>query len=174
MGVVYPDGFLRLWREYGSPKNSSKSKAYEAYRKAQDKPSDELLLHCIAAYCSFIRENSRYREYPKCHMATWLNQGRWESFMDDAEKALTQENKHKEAKDADVQASGQTWPAEVIGRLGLPDAVLRTWILPCALIQSQPAEVVAPRKFHAQWLREKFLDRLQRVLGDGVKITYAS
>lgn len=175
MGAFYPDDFTCFWRTYNPPKNASKAKAYEAYKKASDIPAHDLLIQCVLAYRRFIATNSKPgREYPICHPVTWINQSRWDGFLEEAEAALRMENKLKDSKEANDQASGQTWPAEVLKGLRLSDELLKVWIIPCTLIPGTPAEVIAPKRFHANWLREKYLDKFQRVLGDGVKITYAS
>jgi hypothetical protein len=170
--TFYSPDFEVLWRAYDAPPNSSKLKAYEAYKKAKDIPSDDMLLLCINAYNSWLKQQKGVSPYPKCHMATWINQARWEGFMDKAEQMQTIQAKVQESKEAMISASRQSWPKDIIEKLKLPDPVLEAWIIPCTYVSGPPPQIVAPKRMHANYLREKLIDRLERAIGPGVVISH--
>lgn len=170
----YPDEFEEFWRAYAAPANASKKKAYAAYKKATDIPDHALLMQCVAAYNEFLMANSRPNNpYPKCHAATWLSQSRFEGFLDRAEELLRAQKTVSAGKDASLSVSAATWPEAVLKALRLSEPVLKAWIYPAVYRPGNPPEVIAPSKFHANWLLSKYGMEIERALGDGVKVTYA-
>lgn len=179
MRKFYDSEFESAWKVYGV--SGSKSKAYEAWKKTANlRPSFNVMMCCIAAYLEELNAYNKGRQVnwqrDKLHFSTFLspNDMRWEVYLEAAERLAIAQQERLAPKAAAVNASRQSWPKDILDRLKLPEPVIEAWISPCVLIQGQPCEVVAPRKYHAVYLREKMIDKLQRVLGDGVKITYAS
>ncbi len=173
--AFYPDEYEQFWRAYDAPPNASKKKAYEAYKNAVDIPNHPLLIQCVEAYKEFLRTNSKPNNpYPKCHPVTWLNQARYEGFLDRAEQLLHEEAKLTERRDASVSASGSTWPESVIKAMKLSEPLLKTWILPCVFKAGPPPVIIAPKRFHADWVANNYGAKLMRILGDDLQITYAN
>ena len=170
----YPEEFEQLWRAYGAPASASKKKGYDAYKKAKDIPNHPLLMQCVAAYNEYLKANSRPNNpHPKCHPATWLNQARYEGFLDRAEELLRLQTAVSDRRDASVSASGQTWPDAVLKALRLSEPILKTWVLPAVFVEENPYKIICPSRFHMNWLHEKFGMEIRRALGDNVVITYA-
>jgi hypothetical protein len=167
----YSPEFEQFWRAYEAPPNASKQKAYEAYKKARDLPNLPLLLQCVYAYKEYVAASSRKDFVVSiCHPATWLNQGRYEGFLDMAEKHLVEKASVTQSAEASVAASTKSWPDDVLKALCLDEPILKAWFLPCTLVMSSPAEIITPTKMHENWLKERHQDRIERVLGEGVVI----
>ncbi len=172
-GAFYPNEYEELWKAYAAPANASKKMGHIAYKKATDLPAHDLLLCCVEAYNEFLKANSRPNQpYPRAHLATWLNQARWEGFLDRGEELLRLQKGHREAKEAAVSATSQSWPTATISRLTLSPAIVERWFLPCTFIPGEPPELIAPSRFHADWLLTKFYSQIERALGPGTVVSY--
>lgn len=107
----YSSDFEAWWTHYPNSKKIAKKKAWEAWKKATDKPGVDEMIQTLEAQKQskqWIKEQGQYVPHP----ATYLNQGRWaDSFQLSADPAQIQE------KDKDW---GQTfvpqWLQEVIDK----------------------------------------------------------
>lgn len=178
MPAGYPLDFVEAWQHYKNPKNASKSMAYSCWMRIKDRPDQALFIACIKAYNSWLDDQTKRngREYPKCHMATWLRQRRWESFLDDAEAIIASEKAVHGRLDSDGFARAHSWEGPqwdalqaAAGKDGLGPNSL--WILQAAYISSQPPEIRSPSKFHAEELEKRFGRVLRKAFPD-VRLTY--
>ncbi len=173
--AVYPEEFDRFWRAYNPPPSASKKSGYASYKtliKDMILPDHPLLLCCVEAYNEFIASESKPgKPHPKCHPATWLNQHRFEGFMERAEALLARQQSKADAKEAAIAVTSPTWPDSVLKALRVSDAILTAWFLPCTLnISDERAEIIAPTQMHVNWLRNKYPSHIERALGPDVII----
>lgn len=168
----YTEEFEQAWKLYNSPPNGSKSKAYEKYKSAKDLPRHELFLKCIVAYNEWLAQQSRPNHpYPKLHMATFVNQSRFEGFLDRAEELLKSDLSVRESTNASLAASARTWPDDILSRIKIPQSVKDTWILPATFHAGPPPKIICPSAFHASWLSSKWAPQIEEVLGPAVIIS---
>lgn len=174
MPAGYPLDFIEAWQHYKNPKNASKSIAYSCWMRIKDRPDQALFIACIKAYNSWLDDQTKRngREYPKCHMATWLRQRRWESFLDDAEAILraSQTGSAPEALAIAKSWAGAPW-ASLKAVLGPDDAGIENWVSKATFIASQHPEIRSPSKFHAEELEKRFGRVLRKAFPD-VRLTY--
>ncbi len=83
------DDFEEFWKAYPRTPNMSKKVARQSWdklRKQGGLPEPARMAQAVAAYKRFIAENSKGRPnpYPAAHAATWLNQERFNGFLDTA------------------------------------------------------------------------------------------
>ncbi len=166
--LFYEDNFQELWRAYQAPTVSSKKIAYESYLRAGKTgvlPEHGILLQAVEAYKRWLIQNSKPgREHPKAHLSTWINQQRWEGFLEEAATAT--------AKEQVQNADADSWPPDILAALNLPQPVIASWFLPTKFIPGTPPTIECRARFHANWLNERFRRNIERVLGPGVIITY--
>lgn len=73
---AYSEKFEAAWQVYPRKLNCSKFEASKAF----DKLSDDLQDMCAQAVAPFARMMTGKDEQYICHMATWINQRRWETI----------------------------------------------------------------------------------------------
>ncbi len=156
----YPDPFETLWRLYKAPPSSSKATAYKAYQKAELPPQD-LLLAAVEAYLEHIGDAKQY----KLHLATFLNQRRWDTLLERAQAILDAKAARLAPLDAATSLSRQTWPSEVVERLGMTPAAFDAWVAPCKLELGPPPVITAPKLMIKNYLMAKLPTKLDRALG---------
>lgn len=200
----YTKEFCDAWTLYGSPKSSSKSLAFRNWlRLGKDRPSQELILAEISCYNRWLAEESSKngREYPKCHMATWLAQRRYEGFEDDAQ-AMIAAGKHQDGHSmADASATAQSWvggPGESLtnafialkGRGGTAmevgyHAIIQKWFWPTVFSYAvceggwgspvkTPVTILCPNQFHRDELEKRFGEVIRKAFGPDVQLTVAA
>lgn len=92
----YSQDFEDSWKAFHPSKNDAKSTAYAAWQKTSKRRLSvgafgKRIIFCIEAYVTWLdaendrRRRQRQSDCPKCHFATWINQARYDSFMDDAD-----------------------------------------------------------------------------------------
>jgi hypothetical protein len=75
----YSEDFQKIWNYYPRHEGTSKCKAFESWERAANLPGLDSLIACIA----LEKEKDQWQEESKIpHLATWLNQRRWESYPD--------------------------------------------------------------------------------------------
>jgi hypothetical protein len=166
----YPDDFLEARRAYGIPPNDSRKDALKAWNQVEgSRPPLDLLLACIAEYRDFLtaenikRVRLRQAEHPKCHMATWLRQERWEGFLDAAKARLDRER----AVAADRAASLPTDdPAGFWTRLRceIGEAKFAAWFAG-AVYDDEGPRLVIPGAFKRDWISQHFRLHMERAAG---------
>lgn len=174
--IFYSDRFEQLWKAYAGEANGSKKMANAAYLKAgNDLPPHDLLLCCVEAYREFLKANSKPgRVYPQAHLTTFLNQGRYEGFLERGEELLRIAKGRTAQREATVAATSTSWPTSTLNKLALSPAIVEKWFLPTVLEPGPPPRILAPTKFHAEWLQTKFYSKIEQALGPGVIVKSAS
>lgn len=179
--MKYTDDFEALWKAYGPVKNSSKIMAFKAFTKltVEERPEQSLFLAEISCYNKWIDEESKKqgRPYPKCHMATWLNQRKFEGWEDDARAILAAQEANLGATLVSAYSWVETgaWPrleAALISSISdvSPVAVFESFIRQTTFIPGNPPEIKCPSKFHRDQVENKFGIALKRAFGE-VKLT---
>lgn len=87
--TTYPQDFLALWSVYASSrwflKSSSKYRAWQAFDKCENRPPLDELIAGARANIAYLDDRNRNRNAIQCqmlpHLATWMNQRRWETFQ---------------------------------------------------------------------------------------------
>lgn len=77
---IYSESFERLWKEYPKNAGSSKSKAYASFEKLN---LDDETLEKIFASIRILKDTKQWLDGYVPHLATFLNQKRWESVVED-------------------------------------------------------------------------------------------
>lgn len=163
--LFYPEDFSAAWHVYKSPATSSKKDALKAWiQTARSRPSDEIMLSCIVSYNAYLaRENEKRRmarqsEHPKCHMATWLRQERWDGFMPSgaSSKPLSTHpswNGSRETLERQIrQEDFNGYFALLEFRAGPPPAI------------------ICPTQFMADHVARKFQFPLRRAFGESLQV----
>lgn len=73
--------FERFWKAYPRSPNMSKKLAKAAYDKALRRATPDEIFMGLTGYDKWLNE-PKQKDHPVCHAATWLNQDRWEGFLD--------------------------------------------------------------------------------------------
>lgn len=81
----YPAAFELLWDSFPKTKNSSKFKAYRAWRDLSAKNKD-LCLDGVGPFIDELEVKRRsWPEFQACHLLTYINQRRWEALLEPAQ-----------------------------------------------------------------------------------------
>ncbi|MCK9577851.1 MAG: hypothetical protein M0R51_18235 [Clostridia bacterium] len=88
------DLFEILWKEYPKRAGSSKQKALTSFEKLK---CDDVLLDKILKSITILKDSKAWLDGYVPHLATFLNQKRWESVIDDEPKAIVGEQVDIEA-----------------------------------------------------------------------------
>lgn len=170
----YAADFEEARAAYRPPKNDSKSDAYSAWTKtAKQRMSagafGHRMVECCRLYSAWIDEENvkrarqRQNDYPKKHMATWLNKRGWENFLADAETAFTK---------ATVDAAKQKilcegWEDEAAKLIAeLTDARFTAWFDNVQVRRGPPVEVMFPNSFKASYVAKSFSYAMRRAFGE--------
>lgn len=105
MGAAAPDapeGFEEFWKAFPKTPNMSKSEALKAWSRLQRDgalPEQALMIASTQAYALFLATQSKGRKepHPPAHAATWLNQRRFDGFIEEAQArtlAAEMDSKH--------------------------------------------------------------------------------
>ena len=166
----YTADFEAARRAYGPPPNDSKKDAFRAWRQvAGSRPAQDLLLAAIAEYQAWLtaenvrRIKARQAEHPKCHMATWLRQERWEGFTEAAQAAL---DRQRQASAAAPPPDTGDDPSGFWGRLRaeLGAEKLAAWF-GGAVYDDEGPRLGVPGAFKRDWIGREFRFALQRAAG---------
>ncbi len=164
--VSYTSDFEAARRAYGPPPNDSKKDAFRAWEQVSaNRPAQDLLLAAIDEYRAWLtaenirRIKARQGEHPKCHMATWLRQWRWEGFLEAAQARL----EHTAALTRPVP---QDDPTGFWGRLAqeLGSEKVAAWFGGAVYDAESPSIAVAGA-FKADWVCREFRFALHRAAG---------
>jgi hypothetical protein len=164
--VIYAADFEEARRAYGPPPNDSKKDAFKAWGQvAARRPAQDLLLAAIGEYQAWLeaenikRVRLRQAEHPKCHMATWLRQERWEGFLEAAQVRL-------QRTAALTRPVPQDDPTGFWGRLTqeLGPEKVAAWFGGAVYDAESPSIAVAGA-FKADWVGREFRFALHRAAG---------
>jgi len=169
----YPEDFLAFWQAYPHPANpGGKSTAFKAWQGIGDFPAE--LLACVEAYKRSVdAENANKRPDNRtayCMAVTWLNQRRWEPYLDairaEATKAAEAEAKRYSGlpecwkAPAERYAEAHGWPAW--------DAAVTS----VRLFDGDPPGIEFDRPWARQFAEERgVLERLERAIGQRPRVT---
>lgn len=82
--AAYPAAFELLWDCFPRSKNSSKFKAFKAW-KALSEHQKDLCLDGVGPLIDEIELKRRsWPDFQACHLVTYINQRRWEALLEDA------------------------------------------------------------------------------------------
>ena len=81
--AAYPSAFELLWDCFPKSKNSSKFKAFKAWKDLSAKQKD-LCLDGVGPLIDEVELKRRsWPDYQVCHLVTYINQRRWEALLED-------------------------------------------------------------------------------------------
>lgn len=188
---TYSKEFEEAWIAYGKPKNSSKSLAYTAFLKVCKNVPLDLLLEEIGCYNKWLYDQTQKqgREYPKCHMATWLNQGRHDSFEEEAKAAIALREARGGQPEPGLSDNAQTWetPAAFgwrpkdkfkmtlikLDKDACFSAIYHNWIRLTIFKDEFPVQIVCPTEYHRREVERRFGKVLRHAFGQDVELTVA-
>ncbi len=78
----YTAKFEAIWGEYRRSPNMSKPEAFKAYNRALQFAGHEAILLGIKGYNTWL---DKQKDHPVAHLATFLNQRRFEGFLNEAQ-----------------------------------------------------------------------------------------
>jgi len=149
----YTEAFERFWKAYPARRPNPKALAAQAFTELERAGEDPE--EVIRAARRFAAECERLEIAPAYipHARTWLSQRRFEDYMGPGEP----------------EADGGADPVgdPLYGALDLQPAEYRNWIEPLRIERGERgARIHAPSRFHADWVRKQYADRLRRALAD--------
>lgn len=153
----YTEEFELAWKTYGPVKNSSKTKAFQAFKKLNgSKPPTDVLVAEITCYNNWLEAQSKKsgKEYPKCHMATWINQRRFESFEIEAKELLSVAT--------EKATDGSSKPSLV--------DIPRAWMAGVEFAYSPGLTLLCPNEFHMVELEKRYGRLLRATYGQDLII----
>lgn len=92
--IDYSDDFNRFWDTYPKRANNPKKPAYDSWEKLRKRdllPEIEDLIRATIRYAFYV---SKGESKFIAHTATWLNQMRWEEWLEEERKAPAEEIDH--------------------------------------------------------------------------------
>ena len=148
----YTTRFESAWKEYPRTPNMSKLMAYRAWIK---ETPPEIILECVRQYKSWLKKQ---KDHPVAHMATWINQRRWEGFE---EAALASIEARRAVPVSTLTCEGspelRRWQeavAKVQRAIGLD--VWGVWFSGAELVSLSPPVVKVGSQFRRQYVESKF------------------
>lgn len=156
-------GFEAFWKAYPRTPNMSKSAALKAWRKQKcnDLPQEQLLVS-VAKYKAFLAAETKKngRDYPAKHVQGWLNERRWEGFIEATPQAQMATHSADWA---------DTIPEWKLFKHTTQPAEWAVWFA-STHPNGSVSTLVVPSKFTAEKIQEKFGSRLQAHFGEGFEI----
>lgn len=156
----YPDDFEKFWLAYPRSPNMSKAEAGKSWAKLKAAgllPDAATMARAVEAYRRFLADQSRGRKdpHPAAHAATWLNQRRFEGFLEAPSTPVG----------APVISTGPGWEAEHPETWGLlrdylskrpqGDVIWNTFFAPNRP-NGSPYTLVCRTEFERDTLAQKF------------------
>lgn len=180
----YTEEFELAWKTYGPVKNSSKTKAFQAFKKLNgSKPPTDVFVAEITCYNNWLEAQSKKsgKEYPKCHMATWINQRRFESFEIEAKELLSRATEKATDSDNSSWAHGPAGKlSAAIGKSWDAYPGIAAWIKGTRFFYAGPTGTVPPNvphphiecpsEYHRSELENRFGTILRKAFGDDLRI----
>lgn len=173
----YPEDFERFWLAYPRNQNMSKLEAGKAWAKlkaAGALPDAATMARAVGGYRKYLADASKGRKdpHPAAHAATWLNQRRFEGFL--------------EAPAAPVGAptvnTGPGWEAEYPETWGLlrqqfhdlhqSDVLWQNTFAPCRP-NGNWHTLICSSHFDRDRLADKFSEKLERLFKHPVRFVVA-
>lgn len=159
----YSEAFERFWRAYPDRKPNPKAPAAATFQELERAGEDaEGIIQAAGRFAAECRKLDTKSDFIP-HARTWLAQRRFEDYL--GADADVGEEGARQADDVSADplfraVSGDITPVEY-GR----------WIKPLEIeIENGVAIVTAPSRFHADWVRNHYGDRLRRALGRRIEI----
>lgn len=169
--------FEEFWKAYPRSPNMSKAEARKSWAKLRKEgavPEQAQILKAVEAYKRFLAEQSKGRRepHPAAHAVTWLNQRRYEGFLDSTVPS-------KASALAPAQ-TGPGWEAAYPKSWGKireffksqygNDVVWQNFFAGCEA--RSETEIVCRSRFARDALVEKFSDKVARVIGADVSFVF--
>jgi len=149
--------FEAFWAAFPLRKPNPRALAEKAFAKAVKrgaKPAD--LIAAAGAYAAEVKRQGVAETFI-VHARTFISQDRWQDYVPKGEAAAPS-----------ASASVADHPLWLALCSHLSEAEFRAWILPLKLTRpQQPGEaalLVAPSRFHRNWIRQHHADRLRAAL----------
>jgi len=172
----YPDDFEKFWLAYPRSPNMSKAEAGKSWAKLKSAgllPDGATMARAVAGYRNFLSDQSKGRKdpHPAAHAATWLNQRRFEGFL--------------EAPAVGVTASGAvmapSWEAahpdtwgklrEQLREMHGSDSLWLQLFGRCQLQPGSPFTVICTDEFERDRLNDRFAAKLTAMFDVPVTFT---
>lgn len=170
-------GFEEFWKAYPRTPNMSKQEARKAWAKLGKEgalPEGPKVLQAVEAYKRFLLEQSKGRRepHPAAHAVTWLNQRRFEGFLDMSVPS-------RGAALAAAVNTGPGWEAQFpkwstirseFKRMHGNDTVWQAYF--AAAHAKSETEIVCSSRFQRDTLVEKFGEKLRAIIGAPVSFIF--
>jgi hypothetical protein len=148
--TVYPEKFEQFFKSYPSRRDESgklmpypKKPAYTAWKRViKDVPPEKLLVS-LTGFFADLESRSLLNTKYICHPATYLNQERYEPFLDYGQPEKPERPAYIKPTDSRKLAI-----YEAVGESGY-----RSWFDPCWIYGT---EIVVSSPLRADWAREKY------------------
>jgi hypothetical protein len=168
-------GFEEFWKAYPRTPNMSKQEARKSWAKLAKEgalPEPARMQTAVDGYKRFLAEQSKNRRepHPAAHAATWLNQRRYDGFLDQTIAT---------GRAALAVATGPGWEAkypkwatirEFFQRQHGNDVVWQNFF---ANVEARSeTELVCHSRFQRDQLVEKFAEKLIAIIGAPIDFVY--
>lgn len=173
----YPEDFKKFWLDYPRNPNMSKPEAGKAWAKLKAGgllPDPATMARAVTGYRKYLADASKGRKdpHPAAHAATWLNQRRFEGFLEAPSTPVG-------APVADTgpgweAAYPETWGAVRRGFFDMhkSDTLWQNTFAGCRPNGSE-FTLICGSRFERDTLEQKFGDLLERRFGQPVKFVFA-
>lgn len=178
MPTSYSPDFELAWAAWRPTKNDGKAPGFVAFQKTRKRrlflgAFGQRLTFCIEGYLDWLalenetRRKHRQADHAKAHLSTWLNQARYESYIDDAnarilslETLKIKGNMHFMGWESQAQL--------LVAEIGA--ATTEAWFSDAMIIPGDPTKISFPTKFKAQYALNKFRFPLRRAFNSEIEI----
>lgn len=166
----YGPGFEEFWKAYPRTPNMSKAEAWKVWVRLDksghlaDQPK---MLAAVSAYKQFLANESKGRKepHPPAHAATWLNQRRYDGFID-AEASAHAAVAARDA--AGWEAAYPKWASirAYFRKMHGSDALWHSMFAGCSAVSE--TEIVVPSRFQRDRLVDQYGEKLANIIGSDV------
>lgn len=170
----YPDDFEAFWVSYPRSPNMSKAEAAKAWTKLKTAgllPEQARVMAAVTAYRKFLADQSKGRRepHPAAHAATWLNQRRFEGFLEAPARPVG----------SPAVDTGPGWEAafpkwakvrDTFREMNGNDTLWLTWFAKVRPVSE--TELLCWSRFERDQLEQKFGDALKRYIGAPVTFKF--
>lgn len=161
-GDRFAEEFEKFWKAYRRTPNMSKKKARAGWDRIAGKlapPED--LIRSVGLYNDWLDAQGA-KAPPVCHASTFLNEHRFQGFLDQAAPA----DPDTAPKMKWAKLRPQDWHDRVLAAIGGP--AYRSWIAPLWL---EGDVIHCPSRFVMDWVKTHYQQAIERAIGRGIVFT---
>jgi hypothetical protein len=166
----YSADFEQAWKAYGRVPNQSKITAAISWDKAKKikvLPDLAQVISAIGSYRQWLSDAAaKNKPIPQAHMATWINQQRWASW-------LPEEPVQSLIQDA-PEPSSPSWPQDLQDKFaatGLSQAEWQAWMAPSNFIAGPPPAIICPSKLFVSMIEARYRRIIDRVISPETRVS---